>query len=61
MLVVGDTDTEPLVAPPVENPVPVQEVADVEDQVSSDEEPFSTEEGDAVRFAVTADTVYVSA
>ena len=45
-------DTEPEVAPPVEKPVPVQEVALVEDQVSVEEPPEVMLVGFAEREAV---------
>jgi hypothetical protein len=51
----------PLVAPPVEKPTPVQEVAFVDDQVRVDEPPLETDVGFAVRetvgAGVPADTV----
>lgn len=43
----GDTVTEPEIAPPVVNPVPVQEVALDDDQVSVELLPFTIEVGDA--------------
>jgi hypothetical protein len=45
-------ETEPLVAPPVENPVPVQEVLLVEDQERVEEPPLVTEDGAAFKVAV---------
>ena len=59
----GTTLSNPLVAPPVEKFVPVQEVAFVEDQVRVEELPWTTEVGSAVSVAVgrTAGTVIVKA
>ena len=48
---VGVTNTLPDVAPPVEKPVPVHDVAFSEDQVSCVERPLSTDVGLAVRAA----------
>ena len=49
----GETETEPEVAPPVENPpAAVQEVAFVEDQVRVEEPPVVMVEGEAERVAV---------
>lgn len=54
-------ETEPDVAPPAEKPVPVQELAFVEDQVRVALEPFSTLVGEAVSVAVgTAGVVTVT-
>jgi hypothetical protein len=50
----GETETEPEVAPPVENPVPVQDVAPAEDQESVVEEPSDIVEGEAESDAVGA-------
>lgn len=52
----GVTTTEPDVAFPVAKPVPVQEVAFVEDHVSVEDPPDVTEVGEAVRDAVAAGT-----
>jgi hypothetical protein len=46
-VVEGDTVTEPETAPPVVNPVPVQDVAFDEDQVRVELLPFTIEVGDA--------------
>lgn len=46
-MVEGDTVTEPETAPPVVNPVPVQDVAFDEDQVRVELLPFTIEVGDA--------------
>lgn len=46
-MVEGDTVTEPETAPPVVNPVPVQDVAFEDDQVRVELLPFTIEVGDA--------------
>ena len=46
-MVEGDTVTEPETAPPVVNPVPVQDVAFEDDQVRVELLPFVIEVGDA--------------
>jgi len=51
-VVTGPVETEPEVAPPVENPVPVQLAAFVELHERVDAFPVITEVGLAVRFAV---------
>jgi hypothetical protein len=56
---VGATATEPEVAFPVTNPLPVQEVAFVEDQVSVEVPPEVMLVGDAVRDAVAAGTMVI--
>ena len=49
----GETEVEPEVAPPVENPpAAVQEVALVEDQVRVEDWPLVMVEGEALREAV---------
>ena len=51
----GETDTLPEVAPPVEKPPPVHEVASEEDQVRVEESPEAMVVGDAVRLAEGAE------
>jgi hypothetical protein len=57
VVTVGETDTDPDVAPPVEKPVPVQEVAFVDDHVSVEDWPLVMLVGLAEREAVAPDTV----
>lgn len=47
MVTDGDTVTEPETAPPVEKPVPVQDVAFEDDQVKVELLPFTIDVGDA--------------
>ncbi len=54
MVAAGETLTEPEVAPPVLKPLPVQDVAFVEDQDSEEEEPAVIEVGTAESVAVGA-------
>lgn len=53
-MVAGETETVPDMALAVENPVPVHEVAFVEDQVSAELLPVTIEVGLAERVAVGA-------
>ena len=59
-MVSGETDTEPEVAPPVEKPVPVQEVAFAELQESVEDQPSGTTVALAESVALTAVTVTVA-
>jgi hypothetical protein len=52
VVTVGETDADPDVAPPVEKPVPVQEVAFVDDHVSVEDWPLVMLVGPAEREAV---------
>ena len=52
VVAVGETDTDPEVVPPVEKPVPVQEVALADDHVSVEDWPLVMLVGLAVRVAV---------
>ena len=52
VVTVGETEDEPYVAPPVENPVPVQEAASVEDHESVEDWPEMILVGLAEREAV---------
>jgi hypothetical protein len=54
VLEAGESDTEPDVAPPVENPVPAQEPALALLQLRSDELPETMDAGFATRLAVGA-------
>lgn len=60
MVIVGETETDPGVAPPVEKLVPVHDVTFDPDHESAALEPLSTEVGDALMFAEGI-AVYVSA
>jgi hypothetical protein len=56
VVAVGETDADPDVALPVEKPVPVQEVAFVDDHVSVEDWPLVMLVGLAEREAVVLDT-----
>jgi hypothetical protein len=55
VVTVGETDADPDVVPPVEKPVPVQEVAFVDDHVSVEDWPLVMLVGLAEREAVVLD------
>ncbi len=55
VLTVGKTGAEPLTAPPVEKPVPAQEVALVDDQARVEDWPEIMLDGEAVRVAMIQD------
>ncbi len=57
MFTVGETGVEPEVAPPVENPIPEQEVALLDDQESVDDSPKAILSGFAVKTAATSEPV----